>query len=110
LWRQVVIFFVDSFGFVQLDESLSFAPPKESNQRKGGHSSLAFGFPRVDVIYRVGLIRHPCLKQPLLEHPVLVTRKSHRHSAVQKGEVPPPRVGGFQRSGEALDVQDALMP
>jgi len=65
----------DVSGFVQLDESLFLQQPKKSNQKKGRHSSLAFGFPRVDVICRVGLIRHPCLKQALLEHPVLVTRK-----------------------------------
>jgi len=64
-----------SSGFGQLAEVLSFASPKESTQRKGDHSSLACGSPRGDVILRVGLIRLPCLKQALLEHPVLVTRK-----------------------------------
>jgi len=65
----------DGFGFVQLDEVLFLQQPKKSNQKKGRHSSLAYGFPHGDMIYRVGLIRHPCLKQALLEHPVLVTRK-----------------------------------
>jgi len=65
----------DVSGFAQLGEVLSFASPRESTQRKGDHSSLAFGFPRSGVTCRVNLIRHPCLKQALLEHPVLITRK-----------------------------------
>jgi len=74
-------------GFAQLDEVLSFASPKESTQRKGDPTSLACGFPRVGMIYRDGLIRHPCFKQALLEHPVLVTRKITPPLGSSEGEL-----------------------
>jgi len=77
-------------GFAQLGESLFSDPPEQSNQKRGGPAELKA--PRSGVIYRVGLIRHPCLKHPLLENPVLATRKithATRHSAAQKGVLVP---------------------
>jgi len=61
--------------FAQLAEVLSFASPKESTQRKGDHSSLAFGFPHGDMIFRAGSIRYPWLKRTLGTHPVRLTQK-----------------------------------
>jgi len=74
-------------GFAQLGESLFSDPPEQSNQKRGGPAELKA--PRSGVIYRVGLIRHPCLKHPLLENPVLATRKithATRHTPLGSSE------------------------
>jgi len=64
-----------------------FCFAKRKYPKKRRPSSLAYGFPRVGAICKVGLIRRPCLKQTLLEHPVLGTRKITSPLGSSEGEV-----------------------
>ena len=75
---------VVGFGFVQLDELLSFAPPKESNQRKGGPTSLKT--PHSGAIFRVGSMRRPALGEPFAHIPVRSTRNITPPLGSEEGE------------------------
>jgi len=79
--------FVVSSGFAQLGEALFLQQLKKSTQKKSRHSSLAFGFPPVDMIYRASLIRHPCLKQAFRAHPVRSLRKITPPLSSSEGEL-----------------------
>jgi len=78
--------FGDGLGFVQLDESLSFAPPRESNQRKGGPTSLKT--PRSGVIFPSTIRFAIHASNESLAHILCAQpEKSHRHSAAQRGRL-----------------------